>query len=79
MDTFTVQLLRKLDDADRVEGTFLDTYPTTRAQVFIDYWFLLSFNEFDCVSSIENFRTEPVAGNSAIVWFTMFLIERSYT
>jgi hypothetical protein len=79
VDTFSLQFLRKLDNTYRVEGAFLDTYSATRTEVFIDYRFLLSFNEFDRVSTVENFRTEPVAWYSAIVWFTVLLIERSYT
>jgi hypothetical protein len=79
MNAFTLQFLWKFDDAYRVEGAFLDADSAARAEVFIDYWFLLAFNELDRVASIEYFRAESIAGDSAIIWLTVFLIERSYS
>ena len=60
-------------------GHFLDADPATCAQILIDYRFLLSGNELDCISSIKDLRAKAIAWYSTIIWFTVFLVERSYT
>jgi hypothetical protein len=79
VNTLPIQFLRQLHDAYGIKGAFLDANPTTCAQVFIDYRFLLSGNEFDRVPPVQNFGAEPVTRNAAIIRFAMLLVQRSHT
>ena len=74
MYAFAVEFLRQLDDANRVEWAFLDAYSTSSAEAFVDYGLLLSRNELDRISPVQDFWAESIARNTAIIRFTVFLV-----
>jgi hypothetical protein len=75
MDAFSIQLLRKFHNANRVEWTFSDTYSAPGAERFIDDGFFLSSDELDRVSSIQYLGAETIARYPTIIWFAVLFVQ----